>query len=293
MGHEKHIAIPLASFFRSMTVRGLLESYLLVRPVGLRNCFRLYAGYIASLMVKVIIPHRFRTIGHLIPGSKPVTVSVSGVLALIRPQTADLGMLAAPNERVAARWFEPQPGDVVVDIGAHIGRFTLKAAKSAAKVIAVEPVQSNFSMLEANIELNGFTNVMPLRLALSDHPGQLPLYLSDPRDLATSSFESNWSDRIPGPSARERLLVSTETLDNLASRLGIAIIDWLKIDVEGHETFVLKGAQLSLAKTRHLVIEVAEENERACRELIERSGLALVSVDKKASQVSDWFFQRS
>src|SRR5689334_12221452 len=65
--------------------------------------------------------------------------------------------------------FEIGPEDVVVDIGANIGMFTLLAAsKTRAPVIAVEPSPPQFAALEANVAANGFTNVRAVQAAVSD-----------------------------------------------------------------------------------------------------------------------------
>jgi len=72
-------------------------------------------------------------------------------------------------------------GDVVLDVGAHIGSFSIKASRLVGReelVVAVEPEIENYRMLAENIRINGLGNVVPLLMALSDIPGQAKLYLA-------------------------------------------------------------------------------------------------------------------
>src|SRR4030042_4007070 len=73
-------------------------------------------------------------------------------------------------------------GDTVVDIGAHIGYYTLLAARivgDTGKVYAFEPDPANHDVLVGNIKLNGFQNVVTVRKAISDKNGQIELYLNE------------------------------------------------------------------------------------------------------------------
>jgi hypothetical protein len=77
--------------------------------------------------------------------------------------------------------FRPCRGDIVVDIGAHIGRYTLIAAKRVSlngKVIAIEANPDNFEMLNRNVKLNQLTNVMSLNYAVYSQETKIKLYLA-------------------------------------------------------------------------------------------------------------------
>ncbi|HEX6028665.1 MAG TPA: FkbM family methyltransferase, partial [Nitrososphaeraceae archaeon] len=72
------------------------------------------------------------------------------------------------HEDVIIEYFRPKEEDVVVDIGAHIGRYTIIASKRVGangKVVAIEADPSNFELLNRNIKLNQLTNVIPLNYA--------------------------------------------------------------------------------------------------------------------------------
>jgi len=71
------------------------------------------------------------------------------------------------------------PGDVLVDVGANIGLFSLKGAHlvgEAGLVLAVEPGETSFTRLSANLALNTLPQVQMVRAALSDHEGEMALF---------------------------------------------------------------------------------------------------------------------
>jgi FkbM family methyltransferase len=265
-----------------------LKSHFQVCPIGLQNALRLYFGYVTSLIVKLLAPSRFRGVGYFIPGKGNLRVHVSGVLANVRPHTADLSIFALAVEPQTATWFKVDAGDVVVDVGAHIGRYTLMAARYASKVVTIEPEPSNFSLLKDNIQLNGFSNIVAFPIALSKSRGTRSFYLATGGDTATSSLEQGWSKKR-GLSPDEKIIeVEIETLDNLIAHMDLRVIDLLKVDVESHEASVLQGATNTLSKTRKLILEVSVGNERTCESLLRDAGFSLVALEE-LGESSNWF----
>jgi FkbM family methyltransferase len=202
-------------------------------------------------------------------------------------------LFAASAEPETLEWFQVQRGDTVVDVGAHIGRYTLTAAKRASNVIAIEPEPSNFALLETNTRLNRFRNVTLIRMATSNRKGRIALYLADRGDTGTSSLEANWSSETMESGARKALEVDCDTLDNIMAARRISKVDWLKIDVEGHEVPTLEGAGLILRHTSHLIIEVSGGNERACEALTRAAGLEIVRVEVLGVRTANWLLGRS
>ena len=252
-------------------------SYLAVHPVGLRSAIRLWAGYGASLGVRAVRPRSAPSVGGLIPGRLPVTVSVLGFKALVRPGTNDLDLLAH-HEPATLEWFRVRPGDFVVDVGAHIGRYTLVAAQRGATVVSIEPDSANFDILEANVRLNGFSSVFLKPMAVSDSNGPRAFYPSRDANRGTSSLVRR-RPRGRAESA-EGEVVDCKRLDDILEIQGLQRIDWLKVDVEGHELEVLRGARESLSMTRHLALEVTSTTESACRDLTERAGFRLEAEER-------------
>lgn len=160
--------------------------------------------------------------------------------------------------------FRPKEGDIVVDIGAHMGRYTIPSAKSvgvSGKVIAVEAHPYNFGILQHNLKLNKLTNVSALNSAVYSKKANLKLYLPD-EDLGYTMHHSvmtNYlSTKYNNEIERKYIEVEADTLDNLLKSSGITTVNWIKIDVEGAEYEVLKGAReiLSTNKPISILVEV-------------------------------------
>jgi len=89
---------------------------------------------------------------------------------------------------------EVKKGDVVLDIGANIGYYTLIFAKlvgQEGEVLAFEPDPNNFALLKKNIEINGYRNVSLLQKAVSNRSGKIRLYLSDSNPGAHTIYDSH------------------------------------------------------------------------------------------------------
>src|SRR5207244_9761613 len=132
---------------------------------------------------------RFGSVGFWVRGNTNLGISLDGVRFDVRPRTNDLDLLSSKHEPLATRSFQVAPGDVVVDVGAHIGRYALKAATKASTVIAVEPNPSNFELLARNARLNVFSNVVLVHKALSSRPGTRVLRLAARQNTGRSSGE--------------------------------------------------------------------------------------------------------
>jgi len=127
-----------------------------------------------------------------------------------------------------------RPGQVFVDVGAHIGYYSTLAAMLVGpegKVFAFEPCPVNYALLERNIEpYSGTVRTYPL--AVSDAAGYATLYLSD---------ENSGDHRLAYMPERDSLFIRTIALDDFDPLRGEEV-GFLKIDVQGHEYEVLKGA---------------------------------------------------
>ena len=160
--------------------------------------------------------------------------------------------------------FRPKEGDTVVDVGAHMGRYTITSSKSvgaSGKVIAVEAHPYNFRILQHNLRLNKLKNVSALNRAVYSKKARLKLYLPDEdlgytmhHSLMTNYLASKYSKEIE----RRYIEVEADTLDNLLKIRGINEVNWIKIDVEGAEYEVLRGAKeiLSTNKPISILVEV-------------------------------------
>jgi FkbM family methyltransferase len=156
--------------------------------------------------------------------------------------------------------FQPKKGDSVIDIGAHIGHYTIIASKRVGlngQVVAIEADPNNFEMLNRNIELNKLTNVIALNYAVYSRPAKIKLYLAG-QESGHTIYSTVMSDRAQ--SEEKFVDVEANTLDLLLQSNGIKQedVNWIKIDVEGAEYEVLKGATNILSKSKDisLLIEI-------------------------------------
>ncbi|MFN4354441.1 FkbM family methyltransferase [Parvibaculum sp.] len=166
-----------------------------------------------------------------------------------------------------------RPGDIVVDIGANIGEFTLAASRAGAKIYAFEPDPAPYLCLKHNVE--GLEGVRTFDVALSNRSGSLTFFKAS--STADSSFVR------PEVNAEE-IVVMARTLDSVIEELGLSRIDFLKLEAEGWEPEVLEGASAALAITRKIAVDGGPEREGQCThpvvaEKLRESGFVVQVVD--------------
>src|SRR5215210_6248877 len=157
--------------------------------------------------------------------------------------------------------FTPKQGDIVVDIGANIGRYTIIGSKrvgTKGKVVAIEAHPGNFEILNRNIKLNQLTNIIPLNYAAYSKETKIKLYVPDEESGYTIYHT------LMERTGKKFVEVNANTLDYLLqlNEIRQEEVNWIKIDVEGAEFEVLKGATNVLSKSKDiaLLIEVHGQN---------------------------------
>jgi FkbM family methyltransferase len=156
-------------------------------------------------------------------------------------------------------------GDCVVDIGAHVGYFTMMAAQLVGwrgKVFAFEPDSTNMRALYANIELNKFENIEPCMMALSNCSGESTFYISSRESARHSLIKTREHD--------DQITVNVAKLDDiiLLKKYSIKLI---KTDTEGNELAVLQGARQTIMSNYSvkLIVEVYQDALKACGTTVE------------------------
>ncbi len=141
-----------------------------------------------------------------------------------------------------------------MDIGAHIGTYTVLAANLVEKgqVVAIEAHPHNYRLLMNNIKLNGLKNTIAINTAVFSDEGSIKLY---------SGKTSGWHSVIPERESyveSDYITVPCTTIDSILRKLNVTEVNWIKIDVEGAELGVLKGAASTLrsSKNVNLLIEL-------------------------------------
>jgi FkbM family methyltransferase len=150
--------------------------------------------------------------------------------------------------------FTPKEGDTVIDIGAHIGRYTITSSKqvgNTGKVVAIEADPDNFQLLKRNIVLNNLTNVLPLNYAVFSTRTRMKLY----EQSASAKYNSLMLARAA--KTKNYVEVNADTLDSILKLNEVNQVNWIKIDVEGAEFEVLKGSTKTLSTENvSLLIEI-------------------------------------
>jgi len=176
--------------------------------------------------------------------------------------------------------FKINKNDTVVDIGGHIGIFSVFASKFSNKVFCFEPVIENFNLLKENIKLNNIQNIFPFNLAVSDKDGKKELFLYDTNRGGNSFFEE-----VNGKS-QGREVVSTISFENFVSSNNIQLIDFLKMDCEGSEYEILLNCPLNIIGIiKKISMEYhdidAKRNALVLKEFLEKNGFAVSIVSDK------------
>ncbi len=141
---------------------------------------------------------------------------------------------------------EIKKGDVVLDLGSHIGYYTLLFAKlvgTEGKIFAFEPDPTNLALLKKNVEVNGNDNVVLVQKAVSDRTGPLPLYLSEENTGDHRIYDSH--------DGRSSIEVESVRLDDYFRGDPVAV-NFIKMDIQGAEAAALQGMPLLLERSSTL-----------------------------------------
>ncbi len=160
--------------------------------------------------------------------------------------------------------FRPTKGDTVVDVGAYLGRYTLTSSNlvgESGKVVAIEGDPSHYEMLEKNLKLNKVSNVTAINCMV----GSKDMHITHQEflDMNITYQEFLEKDGTDKPQFGNTIIHVNSLDDLLIKQHGISEVNWMKIDVEGAELDVLKGAHniLSNSKRIKLLIEIHGVNK--------------------------------
>lgn len=145
------------------------------------------------------------------------------------------------------RYLRLKEGDVFVDVGAHVGKYTVTAAKIVGPrglVVAIEPHPENYKALVRSVRLNGLRNVVALNIAAWDRDCELELFFA----------ESSGRHTVKEGGGRGSVKVRARALDDVLEEVEVPRVDVVKVDVEGAEVEVLRGLSRTIRKFRPLVV---------------------------------------
>lgn len=179
-------------------------------------------------------------------------VAVDGSRMWLTPEPTSFSLLMGTYEAGLRRVFEQfiKSGMTVVDVGANIGIYTLLAARktgSKGRVYAFEPEHANFELLEKNVELNEYSHVTTIPMALSDKHGQAQIYLSASGNGSHSMYRN---DAVTDNTEN----IQCVSFDEFWEAEGRPTIHFIKMDIEGAEAAVLRGMDRFLHATDALTM---------------------------------------
>jgi FkbM family methyltransferase len=144
-------------------------------------------------------------------------------------------------------------GDVFLDVGAHIGKYTIPISKIVGEnglVIAIEAHPENYKTLVKNIKLNGLKNIIALNVAAWNKECKLKLF----------NGEKNGQHSIKNDCGLGYVTVKAQALDNILDKLKVRRIDCIKIDVEKSELETLEGLVKTLKEHNpRVIVEILED----------------------------------
>ncbi len=214
-------------------------------------CFRplayLPSGVSHFIYTVVLKPAPVRALAHWVLRRFviPSRMQINGMTLLLNPQDAVISSALALGcyERFEVGVFASlaKPGDVVYDIGANIGLYSMVASQAVGRsgtVIALEPESVNFGFLSRTVARNGLHQVRCFNVAAGNRTGVARLFLC----------EDNKGDHRVYESEAERACVDVPmtTIDALRDAEGIAAPSLIKIDIQGAELWALQGMTQTL-----------------------------------------------
>jgi len=168
------------------------------------------------------------------------------------------------KEPETLEWIDSfKTGDVMWDIGANVGLYSLYAAiDRSVRVLAFEPSAGNYFLLNRNIEINGMNScVRAYCLALSDEDGIGPLNFEDTQlGGAKNAYNDavDYKGRMFSPVYRQRIV--SFSIDSFLARFDEPFPNHIKIDVDGIESKIVRGAKATLRdpRLRSVLVELDE-----------------------------------
>jgi FkbM family methyltransferase len=146
---------------------------------------------------------------------------------------------------------------VMLDVGANCGYYSIRYFAFCKQIFSFEPVSKIYRILKTNIKINSITNIVALNCGLADKQGEHTINLYN-----SSGNNSIFDRKVPEEHSLKKIgeeIIRLNTLDELIASGTVAAPDIIKIDVEGSELNVLKGAEKTINQYRPTILfEYAE-----------------------------------
>lgn len=172
--------------------------------------------------------------------------------------------------------------DIFFDVGANIGLYSIYAGLKGCNVYAFEPSILNIELIARNIDINNINNVHICCIPLSDVSGVSSMKLSN---STWGGALTTFMYGIDQDGGKIKSIISYGmlgfSLDDLVRNEYVPQPDYMKIDVDGIEHYILKGGKLTLSRTKEVLIEVNDnflEQRESIQEIMIHAGFDLVNV---------------
>ncbi len=146
------------------------------------------------------------------------------------------------------KYYDLKEGDVVIEIGAYIGYYAMRAAEivgNKGRVIAIEAIEENYRLMNKNIKENKFDNILPVHKATHYKTGELEFYRESNQIAGAAKI---------GIEPKQKLTVPCDSLDHILDGFKIDRVDFIRVQVNGAELDVLKGMKKTLKSHPKLMI---------------------------------------
>jgi FkbM family methyltransferase len=213
----------------------------------------------------------------ILPLNVNVKISLrNGLKFVVRARTMDRSVLKEVwiKEIYDKHGVKVEKGDTVVDIGGHIGIFSIYAAhlSETGKVYAFEPFIENFKRLEDHKKINHKENLIAYNKGVAETDGKQTLFLSPDKNTGGHSMHlKNQSER--------KVEIETINLIKFCDENKIDKIDFLKLDCEGAEFDILKGSEAILNRVKKVIMECHPYGENTCDKMVamlEKNGFNVI-----------------
>ena len=222
---------------RKLILRAFFFAFAVARAAGLtRPLRRLFGSLVSEILLRVSSP-----------AHSPLDIRGHRMMLSAPGRYPPVAMTIGNYEKQTTTLFERilKSGMVVIDVGAHVGYFSLLAARHVGpkgKVFAFEPDPINYDLLLQNTKLNSYTNISVINAAVADSKGRRTLIQSS----LDSGRQSTYHHGLPESGSID---VDTWSLDDFLATKNWPVIDLVKVDVEGAELDVLNGMNGLLERT--------------------------------------------
>lgn len=191
---------------------------------------------------------------------RDMLVTYRNSLFLARQGHIEIWLLNPESEPYALEVFNPEQGDVVVDLGAHVGKYTLPSARMVGDeghVFAFEAVPDHFEALEQNIELNGFSNVTALNVATYDKNQDMWLVGWDLQPEPDPDHPA-----VQHVNPKGSIPVEAVTVDEVLEKHGVQSVNYVKIDIGRQELNAIRGMEnlLRASDDVTILVEIGRDN---------------------------------